>query len=79
MKITSYNRSAGRRGKEKVHHQDDALGVGYQRDGITGARVPGMIVTLYFDGRAYCLEMGEGEAESFVQRVANFDFGHKKS
>lgn len=69
MKIVSYNRSTGRRAKEKVHEVEDPIGVGYQRDGLTGKRLPGSALTFYFDGRVYFVELDEKETKSLFQRL----------
>lgn len=69
MKITSYNRAAGRRGKAKIHTPDEALSIAHQRAGLTGKRLPGIILNLYFDGRLYTVELGEFETRQLQERL----------
>jgi hypothetical protein len=71
MRVTSYNRAVGKRAREKVHHVDDSLSVGYQRDGMTGKVLPGNVLSLYLDGRVYLLEL---EPEEVQRLVASLGF-----
>jgi hypothetical protein len=69
MRITSYNKAAGKKAKEKVHAVDGPFGVGRHHDGMTFQRLPGVVLTLSMDGRTYLIEMDEGQAAELVDRL----------
>lgn len=78
MKITSFNRSAGRRAKEKAHHYNDAPSVGHQRDGETFQRIPNLVsLHLYFDGRAYLIEMDNSQAMKLADNLRDTVRGNR--
>lgn len=74
MKITSYKTGAGRRARPKDHKPDveeGGIGIGYQREGISGRRIPGAVVTLHFDGRTMMIELDEAEAKSLKEKLVH--------
>lgn len=69
MKVASYKKDAGRKGKEKIHEVNRIISAGYQRNGLTGAVIPGGILTMEFDGRIYLIELDKGEVDQLFESI----------